>query len=86
MNNLFGIYELLRRYPVKEAGDDGEDYVREPEGYCRRERVGVDKHLAEAQEEDIGECEGDTYTDIPANAAATFFRRERHTHNRQDES
>lgn len=46
----------------------------------------MDKHLAEAQEEDIGECEGDTYTDIPANAAATFFRRERHTHNRQDES
>ena len=26
---------LLRRYPVQEAGDDGEDYVREPEGKSR---------------------------------------------------
>ena len=73
MNNLFGIYELLRRYPVKEAGDDGEDYVREPEGYCRRERVGVDKHLAEAQEEDI--CEGQGYADtyVPADASSSLL-------------
>ena len=86
MNNLFGIYELLRCYPVKEAGDDGEDYVREPEGYCRWERVGVDEHLAEAEEEDIGECQGDTYTYVPSYAAATLLGRERHSHNRQYES
>ena len=64
---------LLRRNSVKEAGDDGEDYVREPQGDGWREGVGMDEHLAELQEEDIGKGKGNTDSDIPADTSATFL-------------
>ena len=70
---------------VEDAGDDGEDDVREPEGYEWREGSGMDEHLAEAEEEDVGECKSDTYTDIPADTAPSLLRRQCDTHDGQNE-
>ena len=47
---------LFRSNPVEEGGDDGKDYVREPECYGWWEGSCVDEHLTEPQEEDV--CEG----------------------------
>ena len=38
---------LFRSNAVEDSGDDGEDDVREPEGYERRESAGMDEHLTE---------------------------------------
>ena len=39
---------LFRSDPIEEDCDYREDYVREPEGDCRRKCAGMDEHLAEA--------------------------------------
>ena len=70
---------------VEDAGDDGEDDVREPEGYEWREGSGMDEHLAEAEEEDVGEGKADTYTDIPSDTASSLLRRQGDTHDGQNE-
>ena len=72
---LFSLYEtlLLRRYPVQEYSDDGEHDIRQPQGDCRRKGARMYEHLAESQEEDVSKCQGDTYTDVPAYAAASFL-------------
>ena len=66
-------YCLFRSDPVEEDCDDGEDDIREPEGDGRRKCAGVDEHLAEAEEEDVGEGKCDTYTDVPTDTAAAFL-------------
>lgn len=64
---------LLRSDTVEHSGDDGEDHIRQPESYGRRESASVDKHLAETQEEDVGEGEGDADADVPADASTTLL-------------
>lgn len=65
--------QLLRRYPVEEAGDDGEYDVRQPECYGWRKGVGVNEHLAELEEEDVGKCQGYTDTDVPPDSSTTLL-------------
>ena len=78
INNLHPLFlrriVLLRRNTVQEYCDDGEDHVRQPEGDERREGSGMDEHLAETQEEDVGERQGDADTDVPADSAASLLR------------
>ena len=58
---------------VEDAGDEGEDYVREPEGYERRKDAGVYEHLAEAQEEDVGKRKADSYSYVPSDTASSLL-------------
>ena len=44
------------------------------------------EHLAEPQEKDVGESQGNAYSDIPADASPTFLRGKGHSHHRQYES
>ena len=46
----------------------------------------MDEHLAEAEEEDVGEREGDTYTYVPTDTASSLLGRKSDTHDGQDES
>ena len=71
MPSLF--FVLLRSESVKEAGDDCEDYVWQPEGDYWWKSVGVNEHLAESQEENVGKCQGNTDTDVPADTSASLF-------------
>ena len=64
------LYLLLRRYPVEEYCDDCKYHVRKPECHSRRERVGMYEHLAESQEEDVGEGQGDTDADVPSDSSS----------------
>ena len=64
---------LLRSDPVEEDCDECEDDIREPEGDGRRKCAGVDEHLAETEEEDVGEGKRDTYTDIPSDTTSSFL-------------
>ena len=66
-------YTLLRSDAIEDGGDDGEDYVRQPQRPSRRKGVRVDEHFAELHEQDVGEAERDADTDVPAYAAATFL-------------
>ena len=43
------------------------------------------EHLAESQEEDIGKCQGNTDTDVPADTSTSLFRRKRNSHDCKDE-
>ncbi len=47
--------ELFRGNFIEECGDEGVYDVRRPHGQPRRQRAGVDKHLAESLEENVGE-------------------------------
>ena len=44
------------------------------------------KHLAEPQEEDVSECQSDTYTDIPSDTSSSLLGRQGDSHYRKDES
>ena len=66
---------LFRSDAVEDSGDDGENYVREPEGYERRKGSGVHEHLTEAEEKDVGECKSDTYTDVPSDTSSSLLGR-----------
>ena len=68
------MFILLRRDSVKEASNYGEDYVRKPKGDYRWESVGVNEHLTESQEENVGKCQGNTDTDVPTDTSASLFR------------
>ena len=46
----------------------------------------MDEHFAELQEEDIGEGQADSYTDVPSDSSPSLLRRQGHTHDGQDES
>ena len=76
---------LLRSEAIEDDGYYGEDYVREPEGYRRREGIGIYEHLAELHEEDIGKGQGDAGSDVPSYASSALLRRQGHTHDGQDE-
>ena len=43
------------------------------------------EHLAESEEEDVGEGKGNADTDVPSDSATTFLGRQGHTHYRQNE-
>lgn len=45
----------------------------------------MDKHLTELEEEDIGECQGDSYTNIPSYSSTAFLGGKRDSHNGKDE-
>ena len=44
----------------------------------------MNEHLAEAEEEDIGECQGDTYTYVPSDTASSLLRGQGDPHDGQD--
>ena len=77
---------LFRRNPVQEACYESEYQIREPQGYGRRQNPRMHEHLAEPQEKDVGESQGNAYSDIPADASPTFLRGKGHSHHRQYES
>ena len=43
------------------------------------------EHLAESQEENVGKCKRDTYTDIPSDTSASLLGRKGYTHDSEDE-
>ena len=69
----YGAFPLFRCDPVKECRDDGEYYVREPEGNCWRQCVCMYEHLAESEEEDVCEGQCDTYTDVPSDSSSLLL-------------
>ena len=66
-------YGLLRSEPVEHCSDDSEDYVRQPEGKCRRQGVSMYEHLAELQEKDVRKGKSDTGSDVPSDSSPTFL-------------
>ena len=68
-----GIGLLLRSEAVEDGGDYREDDVRKPEGYGRRQRVRMDEHLAELEEEDVGEGQSDSGSDVPSDSSPSLL-------------
>ena len=58
---------------VKETCDYRKHQIREPEGDCRWQCVGVHEHLAESQEEDVGEGQGYTGSDVPSDSSPSLL-------------
>ena len=65
--------ELLRCYTIEEGRNDRKDHIREPESNGRRQSSCMDKHLAELKEQDVGESQRDTHTDIPSDTSPTLL-------------
>ncbi len=70
---------------IQESREKSIQDVREPKGDRRRERIRMDKHLAEFHEKDIREADGDTEGDVPSDPSPPFPGRKRNADDRQDE-
>ena len=71
---VFYVPILFRSDAVEEDGDDGENDIRKPECYSRRECTSMDEHLTEAKEEDVCKRQSDAYTYVPTDTATTLLR------------
>ena len=76
---------LFRCNLVQESRHYCKEYVRDPQGNAWRQEISVDEHLAELQEEDVGEAQRNADADVPSDASPPLLGGERHSHYGQDE-